>query len=77
MKIEGITIPKELLQPHLQPELGEEAYEKGAQQLRDFFKRELKKFLTEDLNPVGREIIQCCLDDGSLEDYLKIIPMNF
>lgn len=45
--------------------------------MKDFFKRELKKFLTEDLNPVGREIIQCCLDDGSLDDYLKIIPMNF
>ncbi|AAD35246.1 hypothetical protein THMA_0149 [Thermotoga maritima MSB8] len=77
MKIEGNTIPKELLQPHLQSEVGEEAYEKGAQELKDFFKRELKKFLTEDLNPVGREIIQCCLDDGSLDDYLKIIPMNF
>lgn len=77
MKINGINIPKELLQPQLQPEVGEEAYDKGAEMLKDFFKRELRKFLTDELNPVGREIIQCCLDDGKLEDYLRIIPMNF
>lgn len=76
MKIDGMQIPKYFIQPHLQPEVGEDAYMKGAEILKNFFKEQLKKFLTEDLNPVGREIIQCCLDDGKLEDYMSIIPMN-
>ena len=42
--------------------------------LSDFFKKELKFYLKEaDLNPLGRKIIECCMKDGKLEDYVKLI----
>ena len=69
-------IPHELLYPHVQPEVGEDGYEKGAKILVDFFKEELKKFLTPDLHPLGRKIIECCLDDGNIEDYQALVPMK-
>ncbi|HCZ05743.1 MAG: hypothetical protein PWP37_641 [Thermotogota bacterium] len=76
IKIDGMPIPKELMHPNLQPEVGEEAYEEGEKILVDFFKSELKKFLKDDLHPLGKKIIQCCLDDGSISDYLSLIPMT-
>ncbi len=76
LKVDGVRIPRGLLQVEHQPEVGTEAYDKGAEILLNFFKRELKKFLHEDLNPTGREIIETCLNDGTLEDYKKFIPMN-
>ncbi|MEM6820437.1 MAG: DUF4914 family protein [Verrucomicrobiota bacterium] len=57
-----------------QPEVGEEAYQAGAQILQDFFERELALFQDDDLMPLGKQIIQCCLDHGSVDDYLKLIP---
>lgn len=77
LKIDGTNIPKVLLRTELQPEVGTEAYDKGAVMLNDFFKSELKKYLTPELNPIGRQIIECCLNDGTLEDYLNIVPMKY
>lgn len=76
LKIDGTEIPKQLLDVSLQPEVGSEGYSYGAKLLSDFFKSELKQFLTEDLDPLGRKIIQCCLNDGSIEEYSKFIPMK-
>jgi len=76
IKIDGHLIPHELLYPHIQPEVGEDGYEKGAKILVDFFKEELKKFLTPDLHPLGRKIIECCLDGGTIEDYQALVPMK-
>lgn len=76
LKVDGMDIPKELLSVELQPEVGEEAYNFGAKTLNDFFKSELKQFLTDDLDPLGRKIIECCLNDGVLQDYLDLIPMK-
>ncbi len=72
--VEGIEIDRELLSVEKQPEVGTAAYDEGAQVLRDFFTEQLQKFLTDDLDPVGREIIECFLDDGSVKDYEDIIP---
>lgn len=33
-----------------------------------FFKRELAPFLTPDLDPLGRKIIEACMNDASQED---------
>lgn len=77
IKVEGYQISRGLLQVQYQPEVGFEAYDQGAKILSDFFKRELKKFLVEGLNPLGKAIIECCLDDGTIEDYLKFIPMSY
>lgn len=77
MKVEANSIPKGLLQVQYQPDVGEAAYDEGAKILNDFFKQELQNFLVDDLEPLGREIIECCIDGGKLEDYLKFIPMRY
>ncbi len=77
MKIDGTRINKGLLQVEHQPEVGEEAFDAGSKILLNFFKREVVKFNTSELHPLGKQIIECCLNDGKLEDYLKFIPMNY
>jgi hypothetical protein len=76
MTIEGRPLPRWFLQVDTQPEVGEEAYDKGAQQLYDFFELCLAKFDHPDLQPLARDIIQCCLDRGSFDDYSKLIEQQ-
>ena len=77
LRVDGTHIPKVLLRTELQPEVGNEGYDKGAQMLSNFFKEELKKYLSPDLDPLGKAIIECCLNDGSIEDYDKLISIKF
>ena len=77
IKIDGHYIRKDFLHPELQPEVGIEGYDKGAEMLTEFFKSELLKFKTDELDPVGRQIIDCFLNDGSLDDYCDILPMRY
>jgi hypothetical protein len=42
--------------------------------LYNFFRQCLADFVEPDLDPVGRQIIECCLDGGSVEDYEALIP---
>lgn len=77
LTIEGAKIPSRFLQVHKQTEVGLEGYDKGAEILFDFFKKELPKYLTPELMPTGRKIIEACLAGASVEDYLSIIPMNY
>lgn len=74
LAIEGRPIARWFLQVDTQPEVGEEAYDKGAQILYDFFRKCLAEFNEPDLDPLGRQILECCLDGGSVEDYEKLIP---
>jgi hypothetical protein len=76
LKINDTVLPKGLLQTELQPEVGIEGYDAGAKILTDFFKEELKAFLVPELHPRGREIIECFLNDGSIEDFVNLTPMN-
>jgi len=69
LSVEGTGIGEWFMRPYTQPEVGEEAYDKGAEQLRNFFHDQLNKFLNDDLHPTGRKIIECCLDNGTLEQY--------
>jgi len=77
MKVDGQSMWQGLLRPELQPEVGQDGYDKGAKILVDFFKKELKKFNTKDLHPTGRKIIDLCMNDAPLEKYLEIIPMRY
>ena len=43
----------------------------------DFFKKEAAKFNTPDLDPLGKEIIECLLRDAPLQDYIDLIPMRY
>lgn len=73
MLVEGTTVPHWFLEVQTQPQVGEEGYDAGAEILYQFFCRELVKFLEPDLDPKGREVIQCCLDRGSVQDYFGLI----
>jgi len=77
LKVAGVRISKGLLQVHHQPEVGDEGYDKGAAILTEFFKRELQKFICPELHPLGKQIIECCLNDGKIGDYLKLTSMNY
>ena len=74
---EGNRIPDWFIQVQRQSEIGENGYDAGSQILYDFFRRELDKYLTPILDPLGRKIIECCLANGRLEDYIKLIPMTW
>lgn len=77
LKVDGQYISKAFLSPETQGEVGLEGYDKGAKILGDFFKQEIEKFNVPELNGVGRKIIESCLGDASLSDYLDIIPMKY
>lgn len=74
LQVEGRMIARWFLQVDTQPEVGEEAYDEGANILREFFHACLKDFQDPELDPLGQKIINCCLDGGSLEDYEGLIP---
>jgi hypothetical protein len=73
--LDGQLVRRTLLLPDQQSQLGEEAYDVGAKILMDFFKHELRAFLADELDPLGREIIEVCLRDGTVKDYEALTPM--
>jgi hypothetical protein len=77
LKVDGQYIRKAFLQPETQSEIGTEGYDAGAQILIDFFKQELEKFNTPELDPLGKKIIECFYNDAPLEEYIKLIPMRY
>ena len=57
--------------------MGEDGYDEGAKILKSFFDKELRRYTKEkDLDPLGLEIVECCLDNGSVEDYEKLIKFS-
>lgn len=72
--VEGQQIPRWMFHVDLQRELHAEIYDQGAQQLKDFAVRELEHFQVEDLDPLGRRIIECVRDGGTAEDFDALIP---
>ncbi len=77
LTIEGAKIPKPLLKVYKQPEVGVEGYDAGAAELTEFFKKELKQYLQPELLETGRRIIEACLNDATIEEYNKIVPMSY
>jgi hypothetical protein len=73
MRIEGSMMPRRFLQVDRQPEVGPEAYDKGARILTDFFHSQLRKYMQPDLAPLGLEIIECCLSGGTVEDFSALL----
>jgi hypothetical protein len=76
IKLDGQLIRPSLLAPERQSYVGVEAYDTGAAILRGFFKAELEKFLTPELDPLGRAIIEAVLADASVADYEALTPLH-
>ncbi len=77
MTIEGSKIPSRFLKSYIQADVGTEGYDAGAEQLSEFFKQELPKFLQKDLFNTGKRIIDACLSNASVEEYNEIVPMSY
>ncbi len=75
--VEGSTLGAWFFEVDLQPEVGQPAYDAGAAILTEYFKRELAPFLGSDLLPIGRRIIECCLEGGGLDDYRRLLELPF
>ena len=73
IQVEGQHIEKFFFHVETQPEVGEAAYDEGARQLAEFFRKELAQYLEDDLDPLGRRIIECCFAGGSAADYAGLI----
>ncbi len=74
LTIEGVSVPKYFLQVHQQPEVGEKAYDEGAEILFRFFEKHLRAFLVKDLSLLGKKIIETCLSRGTLKEYDALLP---
>jgi hypothetical protein len=74
LKVDGQPIPKYLFQVNHQPEVGNEGYDAGAKMLTAFFKKEIRKFLVPELKPLGKRIIDSCLNDARVVDFYNFIP---
>lgn len=77
MLFEGSLIPDKLLEVNTQPEIGNETYDKGADMLYEFFHKELQAYLTPELNPLGHQIIECCLQKKELKDYETLVAAKY
>ncbi|MGZ4411958.1 MAG: DUF4914 family protein [Gaiellaceae bacterium] len=74
LQIEGRMVGVGFLQVEMQSEVGPEAYDEGAATLTAFFHEQLTSYLQPDLLPLGREIIECCLAGGGVDDYERLLP---
>jgi len=74
VKISGMNLPSYLLNVDKQHYVGLEGYEKGAEILTGFFKQELEQFLVPELMPLGRQIIEIVMNNGTLEEFQAAIP---
>ncbi len=73
MRIEGTRVSSWFLEVNTQPEVGDDGYDKGAEILTRFFHSHIQQFLEPDLFILGRRIIECCLQNGSVTDYEKLL----
>ncbi len=74
LQLEGRLVDRCLLHVETQLEVGEVAYDQGAHMIDAFFRKCLAQFESDELDPLGKEIIACCLEGGKAEDYEKFIP---
>jgi hypothetical protein len=74
LRVEGSMIPRVFLAVEEQIQGGMDVYEEGARQWREFFAKELKQFLVPELDPLGKKIVEACLDGAHQEDYRRLIP---
>ncbi len=77
LTVEGTSIPRWFLQVETQPEVGYDAYDEGVKILRTFFEKTLREYLDPELDPLGKQIIECCLDNSRVDDYEKFLKSDW
>jgi hypothetical protein len=73
INIEGRLLSRWFFAVESQPEVGEEAYDYGSEILYQFFHKLLSEYEWDQMAGLGRQILQCCFDRGSVEDYKSLI----
>jgi hypothetical protein len=73
MQVEGTHLQHDFLRVEEQHDVGTAGYDAGAKILHEFFVRELQKFRLPELSNVGKKIIDCCLEGGTVEDYEALL----
>ena len=73
--LDGQPVRRSLLRPELQSNMGVAAYDEGCRILTGFFRTELAQFLTDELDPLGRDIIELCLAGAPVDAYEALTPM--
>lgn len=76
MRIDGQYVRQTFLRPELQSKLGLDGYDECSKIITKFFKEELQQFLVPELDPLGRRIIELCMNDAPIEEYMKLTPIN-
>ncbi len=66
LTIDGQKIRSKYLRVDTQDRVGTDGYDAGAKILTDFFRKELAKFDTPELDPLGKQIIDCFMNGGKL-----------
>lgn len=74
--IEGVQIPEYFFSVERQHEVGIETYDYGKELLYKFFEQTLNEYLVPELNPLGKKIINCCLERGSVSELDALIRVN-
>lgn len=73
LRVNGQPMPHTLLQVEDQIEVRKAGYDAGAKILTTFFKKELEQYLTPELNPLGRKIINAVMNDCDIEELAGIL----
>lgn len=76
LQVEGTVIGPWFRRVESQPEVGEEAYDLGAQMLFEFFEQQLAKFDEPDLDPLGQRIMEVCLSRAPIEAYAELMSVT-
>lgn len=71
--VEGQEFDLGFLQVEHQHETGQVAFDAGAAILSDYFKREASQYLTPELDPLGRQIIDAMMQGADVADLEKFI----
>lgn len=74
LRVGDTELPRGFLQVEHQPEVEFEGYDRGAAAIGRVFETQLRRFLAPNLDPLGRRIIECCLDRGSVQAFEALLP---
>lgn len=55
------------------PEVGNDKYDHDAKMLTEFFKEEVSQFIEDELDPIGKKIIQLLLKDTLVQEYKGLL----